>query len=67
MSTKNVLCLSCGRGETNFIPPVHTMKGTDGKFYKVDGTGVSKGHNWLVDTSNEQFDLGKLFLLTAIG
>lgn len=35
-SCKNALCLSCGRGDVNFIPPLEYVKGLDGQFYKAD-------------------------------
>ncbi len=30
----NTLCLSCGRGDVNFLPPVEVVKGTNGQYYR---------------------------------
>lgn len=32
----NTLCLSCGRGDVNFIPPVELVKGNNGQYYRTD-------------------------------
>lgn len=34
-STKNALCLSCGRGDANFLPPMTQVQGVDGNYYKT--------------------------------
>jgi hypothetical protein len=55
-STRNALCLSCGRGDATFLPPMKQTKGTDGNFYvayqqhKVNGKIV---------TGKEDIDYGK--------
>lgn len=55
-STRNVLCLSCGRGDATFLPPMKQTKGADGNFYlthqplKVNGKIV---------TNKEDIDYGK--------
>ena len=33
-SCRNALCLSCGRGDVNFMPPLEYVKGLDGHYYK---------------------------------
>lgn len=35
-NTRAVLCLSCGRGDVNFMPPTDYVRGEDGRFYKTD-------------------------------
>jgi hypothetical protein len=30
------LCLSCGRGDVNFIPPSDIIKGTNGQYYRAE-------------------------------
>lgn len=32
----NTLCLSCGRGDVNFMPPVDHVKGMNGVYYKAE-------------------------------
>jgi uncharacterized coiled-coil protein SlyX len=36
-SCRNALCLSCGRGDVNFMPPIDYIKGTNGNYYRTDG------------------------------
>lgn len=42
-STKNLLCLSCGRGDTNFPPVTGQVLGGDGHLYRSDN--FSRGFN----------------------
>jgi len=37
-------CLSCGRGDANFIPALPHVQGTDGKLYRMDGS-IVKGNS----------------------
>lgn len=57
-TTSNVpqLCLSCGRGNAKFIPPVHHIQGTDGKFYRAE---VSRGANIYHNVMFEGYDIGQ--------
>ena len=34
----NTLCLSCGRGDVNFLPPMEMVKGSNGQFYRAGST-----------------------------
>lgn len=51
----NTLCLSCGRGDVNFMPPLEVVQGTNGQYYKTDllkkASTNSKGND---------FDIGSI-------
>ncbi len=47
MGKKSVNCLSCGRGDLNFVPAQHEIKGGDGVMYKAS----KKEHSPLGDRS----------------
>jgi hypothetical protein len=32
----NTLCLSCGRGDVNFMPPIEVVRGNNGQYYRTD-------------------------------
>lgn len=59
-STRNALCLSCGRGDATFLPPMKHTKGADGNFYqthqtpKVNGKGITNKED--IDFGYEVFD-----------
>ena len=69
-TTSNVpqLCLSCGRGNAKFIPPVHQVKtfivislllkimGTDKKLYRAE---LAKGQNIYHNVMFEGYDIGE--------
>ena len=61
-STRNVLCLSCGRGDATFLPPMKQTKGADGNFYV---THQPLKVNGKVITNKEEIDYG--ISLTDIG
>ena len=54
-STRNVLCLSCGRGDATFLPPMKQTKGADGNFYM---THQPLKVNGKVITNKEEIDYG---------
>ena len=54
-STRNLLCLSCGRGDTNFPPTSGQVRGGDGKIYRSDN--FSKGMN-SVGQKDDPFNYG---------
>lgn len=56
-STKNALCLSCGRGDATFLPPMKHAKGTDGNYYI---THQSMKVNGKVVNSREDIDYGMI-------
>jgi hypothetical protein len=35
-SCRNALCLSCGRGDVNFMPPMEYAKAANGQYYKTE-------------------------------
>jgi hypothetical protein len=35
-SCRNALCLSCGRGDVNFMPPIDFVKATNGQYYRAE-------------------------------
>lgn len=51
----NTLCLSCGRGDVNFMPPMEHIKGINGVYYKAE---ASRKHG--VDPAT--YDIGRLSL-----
>ena len=54
-STRNVLCLSCGRGDATFLPPMKQSKGADGNYYV---THQAMKVNGKVINSKEDIDYG---------
>lgn len=54
-STRNVLCLSCGRGDATFLPPMKQTKGADGNYYVTHQTMKVNGK---VINSREDIDYG---------
>lgn len=54
-STKNALCLSCGRGDANFLPPMSQVKGNDGNYYKTYGKDSRRPGNI---KAKENYDYG---------
>lgn len=56
-STRNLLCLSCGRGDTNFPPTSGQVRGGDGKTYRSDN--FSRGMNGnAVGQKDDPFNYG---------
>jgi hypothetical protein len=41
----NTMCLSCGRGDVNFMPPVEVVKGNNGHYYRTDNLKKSPNSN----------------------
>lgn len=35
-SCKNALCLSCGRGDVNFMPPMEFVRASNGQYYRAE-------------------------------
>jgi len=56
-NTRAVLCLSCGRGDVNFMPPTDYVKGEDGRFYKTDFV-VKNNQIMSVNNPEEDFEYG---------
>lgn len=56
-NTRAVLCLSCGRGDVNFMPPTDYVKGEDGRFYKTDFV-VKNNQILSVNNPEEEFEYG---------
>lgn len=56
-NTRAVLCLSCGRGDVNFMPPTDYIKGEDGRFYKTDFI-VKNNQVLSVNNPEEEFEYG---------
>lgn len=50
----NTLCLSCGRGDVNFMPPVEVSQGANGQYYKTDLVKKSPSNN-----KGNDFDVGR--------
>lgn len=50
----NTLCLSCGRGDVNFMPPIEVVRGNNGQYYRTDK--LKKSPN---SSRNPDFDYGK--------
>ena len=57
-NTRAVLCLSCGRGDVNFMPPTDYIKGEDGRFYKTDFI-VKNNQILSVNNPEEEFEYGQ--------
>lgn len=47
----NTLCLSCGRGDVNFLPPVEVVKGTNGQYYR----GLARNNSMDYDVGIDVF------------
>lgn len=61
-STRNALCLSCGRGDATFLPPMKQTKGADGNYYLTHQP--LKVHGKVVN-SREDIDFGRQTLMQA--
>lgn len=59
-TTRNALCLSCGRGDATFLPPMKQTKGADGNFYV---THQAMKVNGKVINSKEDIDFGMIWLM----
>ena len=53
-SCRNALCLSCGRGDVNFMPPLEYVKGLDGHYYKGIPPKDPNGFDYGVDVFGKE-------------
>ena len=56
-NTRAVLCLSCGRGDVNFMPPNDYVRGEDGRFYKTDFV-IKNNQVTSLNNPDEEYDYG---------
>ena len=61
-STRAALCLSCGRGDATFLPPMKQMKGADNNYYL---THQQMKVNGKVVNSRDDIDYGNDLLTQA--